>query len=37
VDAERILRAAGVDPRARGEALGVAEFARIAAARAEIS
>jgi 16S rRNA (adenine1518-N6/adenine1519-N6)-dimethyltransferase len=36
-DAERILRAAGVDPGARGEALGVAEFARIAAARAEIS
>jgi 16S rRNA (adenine1518-N6/adenine1519-N6)-dimethyltransferase len=34
-DAERILRAAGVDPGARGEALGVAEFARIAAARAE--
>ena len=29
-DAERILRAAGVDPGARGEALGVAEFARIA-------
>jgi 16S rRNA (adenine1518-N6/adenine1519-N6)-dimethyltransferase len=36
-DAERILRAAGVDPGARGEALGVTEFARIAAARAEIS
>jgi 16S rRNA (adenine1518-N6/adenine1519-N6)-dimethyltransferase len=35
-DAERILRAAGVDPGARGEALGVAEFARIAAARAEL-
>ncbi len=31
-DAERILRAAGVDPRARGESLGVAEFARIAQA-----
>jgi len=28
--AERILRDAGVDPRARGESLGVAEFARIA-------
>ena len=28
--AERLLRAAGVDPAARGEALGVAEFARIA-------
>ena len=32
-DAERILRAAGVDPSARGESLGVADFARIAAAR----
>jgi 16S rRNA (adenine1518-N6/adenine1519-N6)-dimethyltransferase len=32
-DAERILLAAGVDPRARGESLGVAEFARIACAR----
>ena len=31
--AERILRAAGVDPGARGESLGVGEFARIAAAR----
>jgi 16S rRNA (adenine1518-N6/adenine1519-N6)-dimethyltransferase len=31
-DAERILRAAGVDPGARGESLGVAEFARIAQA-----
>ncbi|MFW6204392.1 MAG: 16S rRNA (adenine(1518)-N(6)/adenine(1519)-N(6))-dimethyltransferase RsmA [Actinomycetota bacterium] len=31
--AERLLRAAGVDPRARGEQLGVEEFARIAAAR----
>jgi 16S rRNA (adenine1518-N6/adenine1519-N6)-dimethyltransferase len=30
--AERILRAAGVDPGARGESLGVAEFARIASA-----
>jgi 16S rRNA (adenine1518-N6/adenine1519-N6)-dimethyltransferase len=28
--AERILRAAGVDPRARGEALSVDQFARIA-------
>ena len=28
--AERILRAAGVDPGARGESLGVADFARIA-------
>lgn len=32
-DAERLLRAAGVDPGARGEALGVADFARIAQAR----
>ena len=31
-DAERILRAAGVDPQARGESLGVAEFAQIARA-----
>src|SRR6266542_3856610 len=30
--AEQILRAAGVDPGARGEALDVAAFARIAAA-----
>jgi 16S rRNA (adenine1518-N6/adenine1519-N6)-dimethyltransferase len=33
-EAERILRVAGVDPRARGESLGVESFARIAAARA---
>ncbi|MBO0808754.1 MAG: 16S rRNA (adenine(1518)-N(6)/adenine(1519)-N(6))-dimethyltransferase RsmA [Actinobacteria bacterium] len=32
--AERVLRAAGVDPQARGESLGVTEYARIAAARA---
>ena len=31
--AERILRAAGVDPGARGESLTVADFARIAGAR----
>ena len=31
-EAERLLRAAGVDPRARGESLGIAEFARVAAA-----
>jgi len=30
--AEEVLRAAGVDPGARGEALGIAQFARIAAA-----
>jgi 16S rRNA (adenine1518-N6/adenine1519-N6)-dimethyltransferase len=30
--AERALRAAGVDPSARGESLGVAEFAAVAAA-----
>jgi 16S rRNA (adenine1518-N6/adenine1519-N6)-dimethyltransferase len=29
-EAERILRAAGVDPGARGESLAIAEFARIA-------
>ncbi|MGA1087925.1 MAG: 16S rRNA (adenine(1518)-N(6)/adenine(1519)-N(6))-dimethyltransferase RsmA [Candidatus Nanopelagicales bacterium] len=33
-DAERILRAAGVDPGARGESLDVSAFARIAGARA---
>ena len=33
--AERILRAAGVDPGARGEALTVADFARIAEARTQ--
>jgi 16S rRNA (adenine1518-N6/adenine1519-N6)-dimethyltransferase len=32
--AERLLRAAGIDPRARGESLDVAQFARLAAARA---
>jgi 16S rRNA (adenine1518-N6/adenine1519-N6)-dimethyltransferase len=32
-EAERVLRAAGVDPGRRGEALGIAEFAAIAAAR----
>ena len=32
-EAERILRAAGVSPGERGESLGIAEFARIAAAR----
>lgn len=31
--AERLLRAAGVDPRARGEALTVAQFAALAAQR----
>ncbi|MGO8956954.1 MAG: 16S rRNA (adenine(1518)-N(6)/adenine(1519)-N(6))-dimethyltransferase RsmA [Streptosporangiaceae bacterium] len=31
--AETVLRAAGVDPSLRGEALGIADFARIAAAR----
>jgi 16S rRNA (adenine1518-N6/adenine1519-N6)-dimethyltransferase len=29
-DAERVLRAAGIDPGLRGEALGVADFARVA-------
>jgi 16S rRNA (adenine1518-N6/adenine1519-N6)-dimethyltransferase len=32
-DAERILVAAGVDPGARGESLGVTDFARVAEAR----
>ncbi len=32
-EAERLIRAAGLDPGARGESLTVAEFARIAAAR----
>ena len=35
--AERVLREAGVDPALRGESLGVAEFARIAAAAREPS
>jgi 16S rRNA (adenine1518-N6/adenine1519-N6)-dimethyltransferase len=30
-EAERLLRAAGIDPRARGESLTVAEFASLAA------
>ena len=33
-EAERLLREAGIDPAARGESLGVAQFARLAAARA---
>jgi 16S rRNA (adenine1518-N6/adenine1519-N6)-dimethyltransferase len=33
-EAERLLRAAGIAPGARGESLGVAEFARLAGARA---
>jgi 16S rRNA (adenine1518-N6/adenine1519-N6)-dimethyltransferase len=32
-EAERLLRAAGLDPGTRGESLSVAEFARLAAAR----
>jgi len=32
-EAERLLRAAGIDPGARGEELSVAQFARLAAAR----
>jgi 16S rRNA (adenine1518-N6/adenine1519-N6)-dimethyltransferase len=31
--AERLLRAAGIDPGLRGESLGIAEFAALAAAR----
>ena len=34
-EAEHLIRAAGLDPRARGESLTVAEFARIAGARGE--
>jgi 16S rRNA (adenine1518-N6/adenine1519-N6)-dimethyltransferase len=36
-EAERLLRFAGIDPGARGEALGIAEFARIAETRATIA
>ena len=32
-EAERVLRAAGIDPGRRGESLGIAEFTAIAAAR----
>jgi 16S rRNA (adenine1518-N6/adenine1519-N6)-dimethyltransferase len=32
-DAERLLRAGGIDPRARGETLSVGDFARLAQAR----
>ena len=32
-EAERLLREAGIDPGARGESLGIEEFARLAAAR----
>ena len=32
-EAERLLRAAGIDPGARGESLDVGEFARLAAVR----
>jgi 16S rRNA (adenine1518-N6/adenine1519-N6)-dimethyltransferase len=32
-DAERVLRAAGIDPSARGETLAIADFARVAQAR----
>ncbi|WP_231442180.1 16S rRNA (adenine(1518)-N(6)/adenine(1519)-N(6))-dimethyltransferase RsmA [Brevibacterium zhoupengii] len=34
--AEELLRAAGIDPRTRGEALGVADFERLAAAGAAV-
>jgi 16S rRNA (adenine1518-N6/adenine1519-N6)-dimethyltransferase len=36
-EAERLLRAAGLDPGARGETLGIGEFARLAAARQSAS
>jgi 16S rRNA (adenine1518-N6/adenine1519-N6)-dimethyltransferase len=32
-EAERLIRAAGLNPGARGESLNIAEFARIAEAR----
>ena len=32
-EAERLVRTAGVDPAARGEALDIGDFARIAQAR----
>jgi 16S rRNA (adenine1518-N6/adenine1519-N6)-dimethyltransferase len=35
--AEAALRRAGIDPRARGEQLGVADFARLAEARVPAS
>ncbi len=35
--AEELLRAAGIDPRARGEQVGIAGFASVAAARAAAS
>ena len=35
--AEECLRAAGIDHRTRGEQLGIAEFAAIAAARATLA
>ena len=33
--AEAVLRKAGIDPALRGEALGIAQFCQIAAARAD--
>jgi len=36
-EAERLLRAAGIDPGARGEFLGISEFSRLAAARQSAS
>jgi len=36
-EAERVLRQAGIDPARRGESLGVAEFARVAAAGRELA
>ena len=36
-EAERILRAADVSPGERGESLGIAEFARIARAKASLA
>ena len=36
-EAERLLRVAGIDPSARGESLGISEFAGLAAARQSAS
>ena len=35
--AEQIVAAAGIDPKLRGEALGIADFTRIARAAADLA
>jgi 16S rRNA (adenine1518-N6/adenine1519-N6)-dimethyltransferase len=35
--AERVLRAAGVDPGARGESLGITQFTRIAQVKSSLA